>query len=74
MDRKVAHLTSAPVQSAISLKGMPNFRIAPIALQCAMSEDAAQLHLRVEACRRLANKNENPVRRKLWFERVNHRE
>jgi hypothetical protein len=29
-------------------------------LQCAMSEDAAQLHLRVEACRRLANKNENP--------------
>jgi hypothetical protein len=37
-----------------------------------MSEDAAQLQLRAEACRRLADTSENVERRELWLERANH--
>lgn len=37
-----------------------------------MSEDAAQLHLRAEACRRLADTSENAERKELWLDRANH--
>jgi hypothetical protein len=37
-----------------------------------MSEDAAQLHLRAEACRRLADTSENVDRKELWLERADH--
>ncbi len=38
-----------------------------------MSEDeSAQLHLRAEACRRLAETSENAERKELWLDRANH--
>jgi len=37
-----------------------------------MSKDASQLHLRAEACRRLADTSENAERKELWLDRANH--
>lgn len=37
-----------------------------------MPEDPAQLRLRAEACRRLADTSENAERKELWLDRANH--